>query len=72
MSEGLMRDGVSYERWAYAIASRICDEFDPNEEHSLDVLQEALVDALCACPDAIDRIVDETGVIELDYFQEVE
>jgi hypothetical protein len=55
--------------WAEAIANRIADESQYDDEDQ-QVILEALTMALSRCPEAVEKLKG-TGVIELDYFEEI-
>jgi hypothetical protein len=56
--------------WAEAIANRIADESQYDDEDQQTIL-EALSLALSRCPEAVEKLKG-TGVIELDYFDDLE
>ncbi len=65
--------GREVDRWAYAIAERVADEWGGREEFPEDaeLLREVLRKALCACPRECMMLVG-TGIIEESYFEPLE
>lgn len=66
--------------WAEAIASRIADEWAPEEcigydaharQEDAEILEEVLVECLANSPDEMAKLIG-TGIIEESYFEDLQ
>ncbi len=60
-------------KWSYAIAERIADEWTGKSDFPEDaiLLQEVLYDSLRKNPKSCKRLIN-TGIIEEDYFEPID